>query len=550
EITVADDRFRTPVRLESAKFSFVLRGYRPLFLPLDDRAEIPIVQTNSAANVSRRKFHSICTILNHAPSHEYLFFDEDHRRRYIDEHFAELVRNAYRALVPGAYRADLFRYLFAYLNACVYLDVKMILNVPLASLYRLTYDDQILVADVPDGYVYNAFFVSWRAGAALFRNAILLCLDRIAANDYCADALSVTGPGVFGAARAGGRDLGTRLFVHPEGGDWKNNIISDEAGLEVIRCAYPGYYDEDNYIKERHYSVLWRDKQVFGLPTSVFNRDCEAKLTGVDAILWISLDRATERRKGMEAVLENFPFIRSLRIEALDGNDPLPLLEGSTPGATATAYEIACCLSHLKALEAALKMEGEYFLILEDDARLRFLPFLGPEDRPDRIAERAPRDWEAIQLSSLFRSELDREFTDWNLAMEDGFHIAGSAAYVIRRAAAEKMSRLFDKRDGKFLVKRPDGAKFLNQKWMLSDVLIFSMLRTYAYWNKIFTTENADSFIHPDHLAWHRKAQTVTDNHWREDIILRRWPPDSNVVAFDSSVAASARGSESANSRH
>ncbi|THD42144.1 MAG: hypothetical protein E7774_16470, partial [Bradyrhizobium sp.] len=48
EIAVANDRFRTPVRLESAKFSFVLRGYRPLFLPLDDRAEIAIVQTNSA----------------------------------------------------------------------------------------------------------------------------------------------------------------------------------------------------------------------------------------------------------------------------------------------------------------------------------------------------------------------------------------------------------------------------------------------------------------------------------------------------------------------
>ena len=281
---VSSEWFKLPVRLASSKFSFVVRAERPIFLPLPDDVAIPVVQTNSSAVVSRNKFYSVCTILNQTPAHQYLFFDETARRQFADDHFPQAVVQAYDLLIPRTFRADLFRYLFAYMNECIYFDVKMVLNVAISTVYGLDENGQVYVQDVRPADVYTAFFINRLKRSDFFKSAIVLCLYRIIWNDYGDNPLDVTGPGILGLARLGeGSTLPLRLSNSFQGADWQNtSAIRDQAGVAIINCSYPGYYDEDNYGSTHHYSRLWQQRQVFRYPTSHF---VDGFANGLDGIL-------------------------------------------------------------------------------------------------------------------------------------------------------------------------------------------------------------------------------------------------------------------------
>ena len=51
----------------------------------------------------------------------YVFSDND-RRLFIEQHFDTTVLHAYDSLIPGAYKADLWRYCVLYINGGIYLD--------------------------------------------------------------------------------------------------------------------------------------------------------------------------------------------------------------------------------------------------------------------------------------------------------------------------------------------------------------------------------------------------------------------------------------------
>jgi GR25 family glycosyltransferase involved in LPS biosynthesis len=541
DFSLAADFFRVPICLESQKFSIIVQAHRPLFEPLADHAELPVVQTNSNSAVSRNKLYSVCTILNNTPTHAYLFFDEEARAEYIKSHFSAIVGQAYESLIPAAYRADLFRYLFAYLTECVYFDVKMILDIPISGVYHLLRDGQLFVGDVGPKHICNGFFINRRLKSEVFKYAIALCLDRIISNDHGSTALSVTGPEILGLAKYSDGNFAPKLFNVFEGDNWQESTICDEAGVELVKCSYPGYYDEDDYL-QRHYHVFWMRRHVFRYPFSDYTINSDFVLKGVDHLLWINLGRATERKREMEEILGLFPSLPRTRIEAVDAQCALPWANDSDIDDRASKYEIACCLSHLKAMDCAFNLEGEHFLILEDDISLRFFPFHSLKDTLEKIMERAPDDWEVISLSAVYVSKLGREYTDWNKSFDDGFHIAGTAAYLINRSALTKIRRLFEIRDGQYFVRKADDQKVWpreNDRWFVADFFIYSNLKSYVYRNKIFVTRNNGSYIHEDHVEWHKRAQSITFNHIDDEIILRQKAELPNAAATHAMRTAS-----------
>ena len=59
------------------------------------------------------------------PGYEYVFYDDEECRDFIKEHFHENVLLAYDALIPGAFKADLFRYCELYINGGWWFDIDM-----------------------------------------------------------------------------------------------------------------------------------------------------------------------------------------------------------------------------------------------------------------------------------------------------------------------------------------------------------------------------------------------------------------------------------------
>ena len=80
--------------------------------------------------------------------YEYFFYDDVGRIKFIKKHFTKKVLNAYHLLIPGSFKADLFRYCVLYIQGGVYVDCDMICLQPLSKLIEDA-DKLIVVRDDP-----------------------------------------------------------------------------------------------------------------------------------------------------------------------------------------------------------------------------------------------------------------------------------------------------------------------------------------------------------------------------------------------------------------
>ena len=65
------------------------------------------------------------------PEWEYYFFDKKDRVEFIKKHFSDDVLEAYLSLIPGAFKADVWRYCVLYIEGGVYIDADTICELPL-----------------------------------------------------------------------------------------------------------------------------------------------------------------------------------------------------------------------------------------------------------------------------------------------------------------------------------------------------------------------------------------------------------------------------------
>lgn len=215
--------------------------------------KIPRIFVQTAASTTINKTYAIHTwqTLLANPTYAYRFFDNDDCLAYIEQHYGvgSLVARAYKALVPGAFKADLFRYCFMYQDGGVYLDVNKKLVVPLDELITGQFTsptplihpllrtrsttankntdnwpllleqqqqssslaptavghysrprsalDLVLVLDMQPGNIYQALLLA-KPGLLLFKH----CIDRVVRHArkhyYGPSGLHVTGPALIG----------------------------------------------------------------------------------------------------------------------------------------------------------------------------------------------------------------------------------------------------------------------------------------------------------------------------------------------------------------
>lgn len=82
------------------------------------------------------------------PNYEFIFYDDQQCKQFIQTHFSTRTYNAYISINDcyGAMKADFFRYCVLYILGGIYLDIKSILHVDLDTI--ITRDD-ICILDIP-----------------------------------------------------------------------------------------------------------------------------------------------------------------------------------------------------------------------------------------------------------------------------------------------------------------------------------------------------------------------------------------------------------------
>jgi GR25 family glycosyltransferase involved in LPS biosynthesis len=216
------------------------------------------------------------------------------------------------------------------------------------------------------------------------------------------------------------------------------------------------------------------------------------KFNFINHIVWINLNRSTKRKVHMENLLNNLT-VPNTRIEAIDGkNENLSKYKNKHP---LSNYEIACVLSHIKAINYCANIEdGEYFLILEDDINFNHIQYF-TKTVEDIIKEAPPFD--VLQIGKVQEKSTSGENTYTK------YHrIWGAHAYIITKNAVSKFKEFasYDPEHNEFI---------LNKPLHVSELFIFNNLNTITYKYNLINTLDNESSIHNEHIMWHKKCSLI-----------------------------------------
>jgi mannosyltransferase OCH1-like enzyme len=194
------------------------------------------------------------------PRFKHFLFDDNDCREFIKNNFNPEVLHAYDTLIPGAYKADLWRYCVLYIHGGIYMDIKL-RCINQFKLIELT-EQNHLVKDRPLPLsIFNALMVSQK-GNPLLLQAIQRIVLNVKNKFYGSTPLDPTGPLLLGKIILNNRiRQPIDLYHYSQGGYiiFKNKFI--------ISTEYPEYNKErgqlHNKTKTKYYAQSWNDRHIY-----------------------------------------------------------------------------------------------------------------------------------------------------------------------------------------------------------------------------------------------------------------------------------------------
>jgi mannosyltransferase OCH1-like enzyme len=192
------------------------------------------------------------------PEFNYQLFDDNDCREFIKNNFEESILHAYDSLIPGAYKADLWRYCILYKQGGIYLDIKY-LPVNGFKLVNLLENEHFCL-DADQNGIYNAIMVC-RPGNEILRKAIDQIVLHVRDKYYGGNALDSTGPGLlsryFSRQQKNSMDLNHEFHVSF---DYRFILFHKY----YVFQSYPSYINEHNNTQKiKHYSTLWNERNIY-----------------------------------------------------------------------------------------------------------------------------------------------------------------------------------------------------------------------------------------------------------------------------------------------
>ena len=215
-----------------------------------------IYQTWHTKKLPPKMNNSVKSIILNNPKFNHFLFDDNDCREFIKNNFDADVLNAFDCLIPGAYKADLWRYCILYKTGGIYLDIKYKSHNNFKFI-NLT-EKEHFVIDIDPHRVYNAFMVCSKGNSKLLY-AINKIVDNVKNKNYSVGALGISGPALLG-----------NIFTQTEKNtfDMKHEIIFNEKFITlnniIIIRMYNSYYEEMKTNQNvKRYDELYNNRQVY-----------------------------------------------------------------------------------------------------------------------------------------------------------------------------------------------------------------------------------------------------------------------------------------------
>jgi hypothetical protein len=211
------------------------------------------------------------TLHRQNPEFVHYLFDDNDCRKFIKDNYSDDVVKAYDSLIPGAYKADLWRYCILYKKGGVYMDIKFKCadGVKLIDLVHKS----CYVEDYAHGGqrgVYNGVMICKKGDPKLLK-AINSIVINVQQKYYGETALSPTGPGLLGRIFTDHefRDIPFRFIADSKHdgahGSHDSHKIIRKSDNKILFVMYPEYRAEQLQYKDSHphYHQLWYKRQIY-----------------------------------------------------------------------------------------------------------------------------------------------------------------------------------------------------------------------------------------------------------------------------------------------
>ena len=218
-----------------------------------------IFQTWNNKKLPPKMYYIMKQMKQNNPNFRFYLFDDNDCRKFIKSNFDSNILNAYDRLIPGAYKADLWRYCVLYIHGGIYMDVKYypINNFKLVKLL----EEEHWVLDIGGNGIYNALMVC-KAGNEILLKAIHQIVDNVKNRFYGKSYLHPTGPGLLSNYFTD-EEKKTFKIKHILKGQNETDKYIFFNNLPIFRC-YPGYTnDRNSFTPKQHYSILWNQKRIY-----------------------------------------------------------------------------------------------------------------------------------------------------------------------------------------------------------------------------------------------------------------------------------------------
>jgi mannosyltransferase OCH1-like enzyme len=205
------------------------------------------------------------------PEFTYHLYDDNDCREFIRLNFAPDILDAYDTIIPGAYKADLWRYCVLYKNGGIYMDIKLSCINGFKLIELCESEHYVLDREIPDIFntpmpIYNALMVCKKNNPFLLE-AIYKVVKNVEKKYYGFCALYPTGPGMLSEVIQEVKIKGINLNLKTD-----INHYYDSTGLVyrdrfIISVKYPEYRKEqeelNKKINKKYYLHHWLDGNIY-----------------------------------------------------------------------------------------------------------------------------------------------------------------------------------------------------------------------------------------------------------------------------------------------
>jgi mannosyltransferase OCH1-like enzyme len=236
---------------------------------------LKIFLTWETKNLPINMYNNLMLLHKMNPEFDIYLYDDQDRINFIKDNFDPDVLDAYNSLIPGAFKADLWRYCIIYKYGGVYIDIKYHVYTPLIELikeseYTFVNTDSGLCTDSYDGKeIQNTFFIS-SPNNNIFLDSINEIVTKTKNKDYGQNRIDITGPCVLtrNINKIHGKEFDKHIKLNYIYRNPDNVVSINKKNTDIlVASSYIEYRrDQQNYYNKNNindYRDAYKNKTVF-----------------------------------------------------------------------------------------------------------------------------------------------------------------------------------------------------------------------------------------------------------------------------------------------